>query len=369
MEGWSGAWMLRAVRCGWRRAGDGLLGSFAAAWRKEEGLEHISNARLASSTSSAGQERADASVARAEVAGVLAAARGLARPLPVAAARVSFLHQPQDFLQAVLDGVRRARRRVILATLYVGTGAGPGAEAEAELLAALAAAALDHAARPELRIHVLLDALRGTRPAPAATSAPSQRPLKGQQQQWVSSASLLAQHLLAPTGAAEAVAGSGGGVGRSSRVRVSLYHTPALRGPLRRWLPARWNEVLGVHHAKAAVFDDDVLLTGANLSREYFTSRQDRYALLSASPLLAARVERLAEAVAAGSFALTPDGGLRFGGGQKKGSATGVGRMWRLCRPPRPRRTLQRSSKRTGRRTRCSGLTLFFAVWPRECWP
>ena len=32
-------------------------------------------------------------------------------------------------------------------------------------------------------------------------------------------------------------------------------------------------EIFGVHHIKAHVFDDDVLITGANLSEDYFTDR------------------------------------------------------------------------------------------------
>lgn len=35
-----------------------------------------------------------------------------------------------------------------------------------------------------------------------------------------------------------------------------------------------------VSHVKACVSDNDVLLTGANLSDDYFTNRQDRYLLL-----------------------------------------------------------------------------------------
>ena len=46
------------------------------------------------------------------------------------------------------------------------------------------------------------------------------------------------------------------------------------------WLPPFLREVFGVQHVKAAVFDDAVLLTGANLSRDYFTTRQDRYLLV-----------------------------------------------------------------------------------------
>jgi len=42
----------------------------------------------------------------------------------------------------------------------------------------------------------------------------------------------------------------------------------------RRVLPPRVNEVVGVSHIKAYVFDDDVLMSGANLSSDYFTIRQ-----------------------------------------------------------------------------------------------
>jgi CDP-diacylglycerol--glycerol-3-phosphate 3-phosphatidyltransferase len=36
-----------------------------------------------------------------------------------------------------------------------------------------------------------------------------------------------------------------------------------------------------VHHIKIYIFDDDVLITGANLSESYFTDRQDRWFYLS----------------------------------------------------------------------------------------
>ena len=41
-----------------------------------------------------------------------------------------------------------------------------------------------------------------------------------------------------------------------------------------RLLPPRMNEVVGVSHLKAYIFDDDVLLSGANLGEQYFTCRQ-----------------------------------------------------------------------------------------------
>jgi CDP-diacylglycerol---glycerol-3-phosphate 3-phosphatidyltransferase len=46
-------------------------------------------------------------------------------------------------------------------------------------------------------------------------------------------------------------------------------------------------EVRGVQHMKIAVFDDHVLLTGANLSDSYFTDREDRWVLLKDNKELA----------------------------------------------------------------------------------
>ncbi|KAG8446448.1 hypothetical protein GDO86_014053 [Hymenochirus boettgeri] len=59
------------------------------------------------------------------------------------------------------------------------------------------------------------------------------------------------------------------------KVRFSLFHTPNLRGLLRLLLPERFNETIGLQHMKIYSFDDNVILSGANLSDSYFTNRQD----------------------------------------------------------------------------------------------
>lgn len=46
------------------------------------------------------------------------------------------------------------------------------------------------------------------------------------------------------------------------RVRVSLFHTPHLRGLLRLLLPERFNETIGLQHIKAYVFDGSLVLSG-----------------------------------------------------------------------------------------------------------
>lgn len=58
---------------------------------------------------------------------------------------------------------------------------------------------------------------------------------------------------------------------------VSLYHTPVLRGITKRIIPDRWNELIGLQHMKVYIFDDTLVISGANLSNDYFTNRQDRY--------------------------------------------------------------------------------------------
>lgn len=61
------------------------------------------------------------------------------------------------------------------------------------------------------------------------------------------------------------------------RFRAFYYHTPKLHGFLKAILPERYNELTGVQHTKCYLIDDDILISGANLSEQYFTNRQDRY--------------------------------------------------------------------------------------------
>lgn len=46
------------------------------------------------------------------------------------------------------------------------------------------------------------------------------------------------------------------------QVRVSLFHTPNLRGLLRLLMPERFNETIGLQHIKVYLFDDSVILSG-----------------------------------------------------------------------------------------------------------
>lgn len=48
----------------------------------------------------------------------------------------------------------------------------------------------------------------------------------------------------------------------TSQMRVSLYHTPDLRGLLRLLVPERFNETIGVQHIKVYLFDNSIIISG-----------------------------------------------------------------------------------------------------------
>ena len=65
---------------------------------------------------------------------------------------------------------------------------------------------------------------------------------------------------------------------------VFLYKPVLSENMITRFLPPRWNEVLSVYHIKSYIFDNNMILSGANLSHDYFTSRIDRYVLFEDCP-------------------------------------------------------------------------------------
>ncbi|BGP36216.1 CDP-diacylglycerol--glycerol-3-phosphate 3-phosphatidyltransferase [Rhodotorula kratochvilovae] len=175
---------------------------------------------------------------------------------------VRVLYEPKEFYQTLLDKIRNARRRIFIASLYVG-------KEEKELVAALHAALR---ANPSLRVTLLVDYLRSTREHPGASSAA----------------------LLASLSAAF-----------PDQVDLRLFHTPALYGWQRRWVPKRFNEGWGLQHMKVYGFDDDVIMSGANLSHDYFTNRADRYISFEAHAPLADFFALLVSTVGSYSFRAT----------------------------------------------------------------
>ena len=153
------------------------------------------------------------------------------------------LESPEQFYQLLLEGLGSSQRHITIASLYFGTGGGR----EQEFADALAAAAHDTHARPQLQVRLLLDALRSTRPTKgpgAAAEAPGgaeggSRRSSGSSgsgaggpdsttAQLTSTAEMLAVRLL------EGQQPAAGSRQQEQRVAVSLFHTPALRGLLKR---------------------------------------------------------------------------------------------------------------------------------------
>ncbi|KAH8664380.1 hypothetical protein BX600DRAFT_398468 [Xylariales sp. PMI_506] len=181
----------------------------------------------------------------------------------VQGSQIHVIQTPADFYETLKAKIRQAKKRIFLATLYIG-------KSERELIVTLQEALR---ANPELKISILTDALRGTREAPNPSCA----------------------GLLAPL-----ITEFG-----PDRVEIRMYHTPNLTGLRKKHIPKRINEGWGLQHMKLYGVDDEIILSGANLSSDYFTNRQDRYHLFS-SKEITEYFERLYQGVASFSFLVEP---------------------------------------------------------------
>lgn len=176
---------------------------------------------------------------------------------------MEIIQTPAEFYETLKDRIKNAKRRIFLSTLYIG-------KTERELLDTLRDALRRN---PELKLSILTDALRGTREAPKPSCA----------------------SLLAPL-----VEEFGAG-----RVEVRMYHTPNLTGLRKKAVPKRINEGWGLQHMKLYGVDDEIIMSGANLSNDYFTNRQDRYHLFSSKDVTD-HFWRIHEAVGNFSFLIEP---------------------------------------------------------------
>ncbi|KAI4289609.1 MAG: hypothetical protein L6R35_001120 [Caloplaca aegaea] len=184
----------------------------------------------------------------------------IAPRIDISAEQIEILDGPKEFYDTLKQKIRKARKRIYLSTLYIG-------KTEHELISRVHEAL---AQAQELQVSILTDALRGTREDPDPSCA-----------------SLLAS-LLASF---------------PERVEIRMYHTPNLTGLRKRLIPKRINEGWGLQHMKLYGIDDEVILSGANLSSDYFTNRQDRYHVFS-SKRVSDYFSRIHHAVCSISFLL-----------------------------------------------------------------
>ena len=106
------------------------------------------------------------------------------------------------------------------------------------------------------------------------------------------------------------------------RARLALSAAVARQPQLARRAAAAGERGARRAQRKACVFDDTVVLTGANLSAEYFERRQDRYVVIRDAPALADVVCGVLAAVGARNTAYDPDGAAatveHLGGAERK---------------------------------------------------
>lgn len=156
---------------------------------------------------------------------------------------IEIINSPEDFYNLLKKKIESSNKRIFLSSLYIG-------KSQYDLVDSLERAL---AMKEDLKLSILTDSLRGTRESPQHCSA-----------------SLLA-----------------GLVEKFGRHRVDLrmYHTPHLSGLTKSIVPKRLNEGYGLQHMKIYGFDDELILSGANLSQDYFVNRQDRYYLFKNKPM------------------------------------------------------------------------------------
>ncbi|NXY49124.1 PGPS1 protein, partial [Ceuthmochares aereus] len=196
--------------------------------------------------------------------------RNLVPEFGISSSHVKVLSSPAEFYELLKVQIKTAKQRVVMASLYLGTGL-----LEQELVDCLEETlekSLQTEGSPNLRVSILLDYTRGSR---------------GRKNSRTMLIPLLQRF--------------------PEQVRVSLFHTPNLRGLLRLLIPERFNETIGLQHIKVYLFDDNVILSGANLSDLYFTNRQDRYVLLQDSPEIADFFTELVDAIGDVSLQLQQD--------------------------------------------------------------
>ena len=142
-----------------------------------------------------------------------------------------------DYYLALHRLANDAEKRISMSALYIGTG-----KLEKYLVNKLQQKI---SKEPQLKVSVLLDYMRGTRVSRSGESSLSLlKPLKTEN--------------------------------FKRNVRVGFFHMPDTGFFQGKYFDSPMREIFGVHHMKAHVFDNNVLITGANLSEDYFSDRQDR---------------------------------------------------------------------------------------------
>lgn len=173
------------------------------------------------------------------------------------------LSYPTEFHRDLCHRILHAKQRILLATLYIGT-ASDEKPMEKQFLNALQKAAnnLKQQKQTTTKIKVLMDASRARRKVSTSESSNNKTS---------TATTCSAQKVFNCINANSTL--SIQQQQQEGQYGVYLFHVH----PLTQLLSSPINEAIGVFHMKAYVIDDTLILSGANLSEEYFVNRHDRY--------------------------------------------------------------------------------------------
>ena len=152
----------------------------------------------------------------------------------IQSSQLQIITDPTDYYLALHKLSNQATHRISMTALYLGTG-----KLEKYLISKLNSKVKTN---EQLKLTLLLDYMRGTRIGrDGSSSVQMLKPLK-------------LDNFNRP-------------------IRVGFYHNPDTGLFKGKFSNSPLREIFGVHHMKAHVFDNNVLITGANLSEDYFTDR------------------------------------------------------------------------------------------------
>lgn len=203
--------------------------------------------------------------------------------------QIHVLRSPIDFYLSLCKGIRMSYRRILMSSLYVGEG--PLERYLADLLFN----------KLEVNKHLRMTLVNDYHRSCRAGKLPTYRLLAPLKENFPPNANVTLSYFRPP------------------RVPVGLGSIHTL------------NEMFGVQHMKICVFDDNVLLTGANMSENYFTERQDRYFVVTNCPEFADYCDDLVSMVA--EVGVQWDEGGKFSAPthcpDARRSSPGAGNRWR----------------------------------------
>ena len=161
---------------------------------------------------------------------------------------IKIIKTPTEFYNKINNGIKQSKNRISLTSLYLGTG-----ELEKTLIKNLNK---NLQKNTELRFKLVLDGFRGQR----------------ENKEKNSSLKILENFLT---------------VKKSDKVRITFFRNNSFMNNFQKlrenyfFQNSGLCEIFGTFHSKIIIFDNSVILTGANLSEDYFVNRKDRYIIIN----------------------------------------------------------------------------------------